>query len=329
MKTVLLAVATLAGFSSGLLAQTQDFGTAPDHWAIDFPKTDFSQTEVHFREITTVIRRDQIPAIHEPRFIAAEAERRLDAREPVLTVEIDGAVPRAYPIRYLMFHEIVNDVVEAVPLAVTYCPLCNSAMVFDRRVADQVLRFGVSGKLRNSDMIMYDLETQSFWQQAVGRGLVGSYAGNAMRPLPAWMESWAEFTARNRDGLVMDAPMSAPYGRNPYVGYDTQDRPYAQFYTGENPPHDIPALMRVVRVGDRAWTLARLQEAAPLTEAGGTIFWTKGQASAMDTGQIAQGRDVGSIRVKDATTGADLPHDVLFAFAFHAFWPDGEWMLGP
>ena len=327
MKILSLAFATLVGLSTVVSAQTQDFGTAPEHWKFDFPKTDFTNTNVHFNEITTVIRRDQIPAIHDVRYIEGRAETRLDAREPVLTVEIDGTEPRAYPIRYLMFHEIANDVVGGVPIAVTYCPLCNSAMVFDRRIADQTVSFGVSGKLRSSDMVMYDLETQSFWQQAVGEGIVGAYAGTQLTQLPAWMESWAEFTARNPGGLVMDAPMSAPYGRNPYVGYDTQDRPYAQFYSGENPPHDIPALMRVVRVGDRAWTLGRLQEAAPVTEAGVTITWTEGQASAMDTSQIADGREVGTIRVKDATTGADLPHDVMFAFAFHALWPAGEWML--
>ena len=86
-------------------------------------------------------------------------------------------------------------------------------------------------------------------------------------------------------------------------------------------------LMRVVRVGDRAWTFSRLREAGQLTEAGVTITWEAGQASALDAGQVAQGRDVGNVRVRDAQ-GRDVPHDVLFAFAFHVFWPEGEWMLG-
>ena len=328
MKRLCLALMIALGLRSPALAQKADLGTAPSHWRAEFPLTDFDRSNVHFSEILSVIGRDQILAVQTVTFLSGSDETRLDPREPVLTVQMEGAAPRAYPIRYLMFHEIANDVVAGVPIAVTYCPLCNSGMVFDRRVQGQVLSFGVSGKLRNSDMVMYDLETESFWQQAVGEGIVGQFAGAQLTQIPAWMESWAEFTARAPDGLVMDAPLQTAYGRNPYVGYDSQDRPYATFYTGDNPPHGIPALMRVVRVGDRAWTLARLQQTTPLTEAGVTITWTEGQASAMDTSQISEGREVGSIRVRDAKTSADLPHDVLFAFAFHAFWPDGQWMLG-
>jgi len=300
----------------------------PNFWRYEFPKNDFSNSTIDLLEITTVISRDQISAVHDVEYLAVGKETTIPDREPVLTVEIPGAAPRAFPIRYLMFHEIANDTVGGVPIAVTYCPLCNTGMVFDRRVDGQTLSFGVSGKLRHSNLIMYDLETETFWQQAVGDGVVGQFAGKKLTQLPAWMESWAEFKDRNPDGMVMRAPTrAAPYGQNPYGGYDSLDRPYAQFYNGEDPPYDIPALMRVVRVGDRAWTLDRLQKEAPVKEAGVIISWADGQASAMDTRRIADGRNVGTIRVKDAASGKDLPHDVMFAFAFHAFWPDGTWML--
>ena len=213
-----------------------------------------------------------------------------------------------------------------VPVAVTYCPLCNSGLVFDRRVNGELRTFGVSGKLRNSDMVMFDRETESWWQQAVGLGIVGEHTGDMLLQLPAWMESWDEFKTRNPDGLVMGEPnWPWRYGRNPYVGYDTSRRPF--LYSGEQPPHGIPSLARVVRVGARAWTLERLREEIVITEAGVTISWTAGQASALDSSHIGEGRDVGTIRVKDAD-GVDVPHDMLFAFAFDAFWPDGEWMLG-
>ena len=213
-----------------------------------------------------------------------------------------------------------------VPVAVTYCPLCNSGLVFDRRVNGELRTFGVSGKLRNSDMVMFDRETESWWQQAVGLGIVGEHTGDMLLQLPAWMESWDEFKTRNPDGLVMGEPnWPWRYGRNPYVGYDTSRRPF--LYSGEQPPHGIPSLARVVRVGARAWTLERLREEIVITEAGVTISWTAGQASALDSSNIGEGRDVGTIRVKDAD-GVDVPHDMLFAFAFDAFWPDGEWMLG-
>ena len=328
-----LALMLFAILSFATPMAAQDYGSAPRHWSSAFPMADFSKTIVPFVEINTVIGRDQIPAVDEVNYRWVRDEDRLEPREPVLTLELDGAEPRAFPIRYLMFHEIANDVINGVPVAVTYCPLCNSGMIFDRRVthdgAERTVSFGVSGKLRNSDMVMYDRETESFWQQAVGEGIVGESAGAELTQLPGWMESWGEYAARNPEGLVMEAPRRASrYGRNPYVGYDSQNRPYAQFYSGENPPHDIPALMRVVRVGERAWPISRLQEVSEVTEQGVRITWNAGQASAMDSGIIAEGKDVGTIRVFDAESGENVPHDVIFAFAFHAFWPEGEWMLG-
>jgi hypothetical protein len=247
-------------------------------------------------------------------------------REPVITLEIEGEVPRAYPIRYLTWHEIVNDVVGGIPVAVTFCPLCNSGITFDRRIAQGTLSFGVSGKLRNSDMIMYDRETESWWQQAIGEAIVGDLTGTELQTLPSWMESWDAFAARNPNGLVMEQPaFRREYGANPYVRYDSSHRPF--LYSGEMPPHQIPPLARVVRVGDQAWPLTRLSEEGSITENGITFCWNEGQASALDDARIGVGKEVGNVRVRDAT-GQDIAHDVMFAFAFHAFWPEGEWMLG-
>ena len=124
----------------------------------------------------------------------------------------------------------------------------------------------------------------------------------------------------------MDQPDTGRnYGANPYVRYDSSDRPF--LYSGELPPHGIPPLARVVRVGDAAWPMTRIAEAGQITEDGVTFTWTAGQASALDTRDIGPGRDVGIVRVRDAA-GNDLAHDVMFAFAYHAFWPDGAWMIG-
>ncbi|MDQ2088291.1 DUF3179 domain-containing protein [Marimonas arenosa] len=300
----------------------------PAFWRHEWPQTDFTVTSVD--SWTEILSggpgKDGIPALNDPAFVPVARETRIDPREPVIAVELPGERPRAYPIRYLTWHEIVNDRVGEVPVAVTFCPLCNSALTFDRRVRGQVLRFGVTGKLRNSDMVMYDVETQSWWQQALGQGIVGEMTGVTLTPLPSWMESWDGFRSRNPDGLVMDEPAHArAYGRNPYRGYDSSARPF--LYSGETPPHGIDPLVRVVRVGDRAWPLARLRQAGRIEEAGVTLSWQAGQASALDTARIGQGRDVGGVRVRDGQ-GRDIAHDVLFAFAFHAFWPDGTWMLG-
>lgn len=299
----------------------------PAQWRHEWPRTDFSRSTIDFVEVISGgPPKDGIPAIWEPSHIPVEKETRLDDLEPVLTYEHPGERARAYPIRYLMWHEIVNDTVGDMPIALTYCPLCNSAMLFDARVDGVHHTFGVSGKLRHSDMIMYDRETESWWQQAIGQGIVGDHAGAQLTALPGWMESWAAFRARNPDGLIMDEPdWRRAYGQNPYIGYDSAMRPF--LYSGEDPPHGIPPLMRVVRVDDRAWTYQRLREAGTITEAGVTITWTAGQASALDSRSIAEGRDVGTVRVRDAQ-GRDVPHDIPFAFAFHAFFPSGIWMLG-
>ena len=299
----------------------------PSFWKHEWKKTNFDITSVEswVEILSGGPPKDGIPAIYDPKFIKAGEETRIKGREPVLTVEIGGAVPRAYPIRYLTWHEIVNDMVGGVPVAVTFCPLCNSGMVFDRRIKQGALTFGVSGKLRNSDMVMYDHETESWWQQAVGEAIVGDLTGTQLTQLPAWMESWDQFRARNPQGLVMAQPdFPRRYGHNPYGGYDSASRPF--LYSGENPPHGIPPLVRVVRVGNRAWPLTRVRDEGGVREAGVTISWQAGQASALDAGVIAKGKDVGTVRVRDAK-GRDVPHDVMFAFAFHAFWPQGKWML--
>jgi len=301
---------------------------SPEFWSFEWPNTDFDKTSVeNWVEILSGgPSKDGIPALDDPEFVAVADKTDLTPREPVITLEIEGEVPRAYPIRYLAWHEIVNDVVGGVPVAVTFCPLCNSGITFDRRIAQGTLSFGVSGKLRNSDMIMFDRETESWWQQAIGEAIVGDLTRTELQTLPSWMESWEAFTTRNPEGIVMQQPaFSRDYGANPYVRYDSSHRPF--LYSGEMPPHDIPALARVVRVGDQAWPLTRLSDEGSLTENGITFSWSEGQASALDTAAIGQGKEVGNVRVRNAA-GQDLAHDVMFAFAFHAFWPEGEWMIG-
>jgi hypothetical protein len=299
----------------------------PASWAEEWPRTDFTR---HSVDLTGILSggppRDGIPALDAPAFVPVAQKTGLPDREPVLTLEL-GREVRVYPIRYLMWHEIANDMVAGVPVAVTFCPLCNTAMVFDRRVGGRTLSFGVTGKLRASDMVMYDRESESWWQQALGEGIVGEMAGVRLTQLPAVMESWGQLRARHPGAQVMATPAwPRSYGANPYAGYDSLDQPF--LYTGEPPPHGIAPLARVVRVGARAWPLERLRAAGRLAEAGVVLTWEEGQASALDTGILARGQEVGTVRVTDAA-GRPVVHDMPFAFAFHAFHPQGTWMLGP
>jgi Protein of unknown function (DUF3179) len=315
LRALLLALL----LASPVAAQDNPFAPA-------WPATDFSRLTIDLAEVMSGgPPRDGIPAITGPVMIPATAETRLDPREPVLVWLPATGPARAYPIRYLMWHEIVNDAAAGQHAAITFCPLCNTGIVFDPVVAGRVLDFGVSGLLRHSDMIMYDRQTDSWWQQATGEGIAGTHAGQRLVPLLSWMESWESFAAAHPDGLVMDAPdFPRAYGLNPYQGYDS-GRPF--LYAGDFPDNGLDPVSRVVRVGDRAWPLARLAAAGRIEEAGLTLTWTAGQASALDTARIGEGREVGNIRVRDAA-GRDVIHDIPFAFAFHAFHPEGEWMLG-
>jgi hypothetical protein len=258
--------------------------------------------------------------------MVAVADAIIPATEPVITLELAGQAPRAYPLRYMTWHEIVNDYVGDIPFTVTFCPLCNSAIVFDRRVQGQVLDFGVTGQLRNSDMVMYDRQTFTWWQQVVGQGIVGELTGVELTVFPSWMESFADFQARNPTGVVMDEPKySRPYGNNPYREYDSSARPF--LFNGEFPPHGIEPLAHVVRVEDRAWPLSRFSgDVREIKEAGITLTWEGEQASALDQTSIANSLKIAAIRTRD-DAGNDIAHDVMFAFAFHAFWPEGVWMI--
>lgn len=294
-------------------------------WKHVWKQTDFTKTSIDFK---TVLQggpgKDGIPSLSDPEMMTVASNTDLAANEPVMTVEIEGHPARAYPIRYLMWHEIVNDSVGQIPFAVTFCPLCNSGVVFDRRLDGKTYSFGVSGLLRNSDMIMFDRETESWWQQFTGEAIVGDLIGKSLIKIPGWMESWDTFKTRNPDGLVQAEPKARRnYGQNPYAGYDT-GRPF--LYNGENPPFGINPLARVIVIENQAWPLERIKNAGSVTENGYTISWVSGTASALDKRNIASGRDVGAIRVRDGS-GNDVVHDVAFAFAFHAFHPTGEWML--
>lgn len=309
-----------------ILSATAAFAD-PRFWQDEFPETDFSKTSLEsWLEIRSGgVGKDGIPVLDYVDMITF-ADANIPATEPVITLELAGQAARAYPLRYMTWHEIVNDFVGDIPFTVTFCPLCNSAIVFDRRAQGQVLDFGVTGQLRNSDMVMYDRQTFTWWQQAVGQGIVGELTGVELTVFPSWMESFADFQARNPAGVVMAEPQyPRPSGNNPYRGYDSSARPF--LFNGEFPPHGIEPLARVVRVGDRAWPLSRFSDGiTEIKEAGITLTWEGDQASALDQTSIATSRKIATIRTRD-NTGNDIAHDVMFAFAFHAFWPDGVWMV--
>ena len=192
--------------------------------------------------------KDGIPAIDDPRFVSAEeAADWLAPQEPVVLLAVSGEA-KAYPLQILTWHEIVNDEVGGVAVAVTFCPLCYSAVAFRRTLDGRPLTFGVSGFLRHSDLVMYDRETESLWQQLTGEAIVGALTGEALEVLPAQLVSFAQFREAHPEAPVLsrETGHARPYGRNPYAGYDEVGKPPFLFAG----PYDkrLPPMEKVVAV---------------------------------------------------------------------------------
>lgn len=212
-------------------------------------KTNFKRRTVRLDELGQSVPRDAISAISNPTFTSLmNLTVGIDPREPVIVVEVNGDA-RAYPLDILLQHEIVNDDIGGLPVVITYCPLCNSALAFERTVNGTVREFGVSGFLRKSDLVMYDNVTETMWQQITGEGLVGDDAGLWLVALPVQTVSFETFADRFKDGLVLDRPeiTDFDYDTVPYPGYDSPeiDKPFLFF---EIPDRRIHVVERVSAV---------------------------------------------------------------------------------
>ena len=278
--------------------------------------TDFSISAVSFDEILSGgPPKDGIPSIDDPKFINVEdADDWIGALEPIIQVSINQEV-KGYPIQILTWHEIVNDTVGGVPVVVTFCPLCNTAIAFERTVDSQVLDFGTTGRLRFSNLIMYDRQTETWWQQGTGEGIVGSLTGTQLEFVPAAMISWEEFKNANPDSLVLSRETGhlRSYGRNPYVGYDDINNP-PFLYQGPATPGQLPPVARVLALefdGEAAaYPYQILSDVNVVNDRVGdqdvVIFWAPGTASALDTSAIEEGRDVGSAIAYDRNIDGQL-----------------------
>lgn len=276
---------------------------APPGAAREF-KTDFSRHTVPYTEILAGgPPKDGIPAIDAPQFVnASDADGWLEAVEPVVLVQAGGEA-RAYPIQILMWHEIVNDTVGDVPLAVTFCPLCNTAIAFERRLDGRELDFGTTGRLRYSNLIMYDRQTETWWQQATGAAIAGELAGAQLAFHPASIVAWEEFRAAFPDGIVLsrETGYQRSYGENPYLGYDNVNNP-PFLYRGPQTPGALPATARVLTIEAGGEAVAYPYEALALVgvinDTVGVqdvvVLWAPGTASALDAGTVAGGRAVGT-----------------------------------
>jgi hypothetical protein len=271
----------------------------PAYW----PDTDFTIHSVDYGEIMSGgPPPDGIPAIDDPVFESVnEADEWLGEDWPVMLFELNGDA-RAYPLAILIHHEIVNDVVADRPVAVTFCPLCNATIAFDRILPDgTLLDFGTTGNLRNSDLVMYDRQTKSWWQQFTGEAIVGELTGTQLEFLPSQIIAWSDFKTSHPDGKVLsrETGSNRPYGLNPYSGYDSiNNSPF--LYEGDLDGR-LPPVERVVAIQlggiDVAYPFTVLSEILVVNdEVAGVpvvVFWKEGTRTTFGNSD----RDVGSTGV--------------------------------
>jgi hypothetical protein len=268
-------------------------------------------------DLTSVLSPDSIPSIDNPEFVSSDqAAAWLASEEPVAVLEIKRDA-RAYPLQIMTWHEIVNDVVGGTPVAVTYCPLCNSALAYPRTVGNRVLEFGTSGSLYNSALVMYDRQTESLWLHFEGVAIEGPLEGTRLEFIPVQILSFEQFRDEHPDGRVLSrgTGFSRAYGQNPYEFYDTAGSPQRRGRAGIGSQRPflfeaeldgrMHALARVVgvEIGGEAVAVpydllaAGARAAAVHATIGGqdiVVFWQAGVRSALDNPQISLGRDVGS-----------------------------------
>ncbi len=248
---------------------------------------------------------DGIPPIDEPSFEIASEIDWLDPLEPVLSLTV-GDDTRAYPLQVMTWHEIVNDTVGGKPLAVTYCPLCNSGVAFEREVDGEVLTFGTSGRLFQDNLVMYDRQSESLWPQLTGEASIGVRTGEQLIAIPLGTVPWSDFAAANPEAMVLskDTGFDRPYGQNPYVGYDQPD---GDLLFDLEADLDARLLIKERVIGlsgtssNVAYVRAALVDADPVEvdlDGDTVLLWhTPGQNSALDTAEISEGNDVGTVGV--------------------------------
>lgn len=259
--------------------------------------------------------RDGIPAIDRPAYIPARETRYLKDTDLVLGVIYNG-VARAYPLRVLVWHEIVNTHFDGAPVVVTFCPLCGTGLAFAAVMDDKPLDFGVSGLLHNSDLLMYDRQTESLWSQIPGRAVTGKMAGKSLQRLAVVHLPWQDWRRQHPDSQVLSSNtgFNRDYSRDPYQGYDRTERLF------------FPVSKSGQRYSSKTWVLglesngvSKVWPFPELAKTRGTIVDTfAGQPVEI---QYDAAQETASAHDAD---GNLLPAVRAYWFAWYGFYPNTE-----
>ncbi len=269
-------------------------------------RTDLSKKSIRLAELTPGgPPKDGIPAIRDPKFASIDsASAWLDPAEPVQVVRHAGNV-RVYPLQVLIWHELVNDRIGDLPVLVSFCPLCNAAVAFDRRVDGQAAEFGVSGLLRHSDLVMFDRRTDSLWQQLTGEAIVGAHTGKRLAILASQVIPFQTAVENYPDALVLgrDTGHKRPYGANPYEQYETRGRTiFPVNYKKSRMIKPLERLLAFQLEGKpRAYLVRQLREHPVLNRGKGAsayvVFYQPEMRTALGARRIAESNRVGAAAV--------------------------------
>ena len=259
--------------------------------------------------------RDGIPSIDKPYYLAPDKAHYLNDSDLVLGIVHNG-IARAYPVRILVWHEIVNSEFDGEPVVITFCPLCGTGLAFSAVVDRRIFDFGVSGLLHKSDLLMYDRQTDSLWSQIPGRAVTGDMAGKELRRLPVVHLSWKDWQERypNSQVLSNNTGFSRDYRRDPYAGYDRTERLF------------FPVSKSDRRYSSKTWVLG-------LESNGISKVWpfpelAKTTGTIVDTfaGQPVEIRFNAAQQTASAydPDGNLLPAVRAYWFAWYGFYPDTE-----
>lgn len=256
--------------------------------------------------------KDGIPAIQEPNFETALESGWLNDDDLVAGVDYNG-IQKAYPIRILVWHEVVNDEIKGIPFLVSYCPLCGSVLVFSRKFGERTLTFGVSGLLYQSDVLFYDHQTESLWSQLEMKAVTGLMMGAKLKMLPYSLVTWKEWRTKHPETLVLsrDTGYSREYNRDPYAGYESSKSIYFPIKHDSDRFHPKEKVIVVIS--------GNVAKAYPFSELKNLKTPLKDRVDGKDI--LLTFKDGNFLGVKDES-GNRVESFVSYWFAWYTFRPD-------
>jgi hypothetical protein len=264
--------------------------------------------------------KDGIPSIDNPKFESASDAKKWMRESDLVFGVVHKGEDRAYPQRILVWHEIVNDKISGDPILVTYCPLCQSAIAFERKIDGTEVEFGVSGKLYNSNLVMYSrinekFKTESLWTQVGGEAIVGDLTGKELKKISLDTVTWKDWLAKHPDTKVLsrDTGVVRDYDSDPYGDYYTRKGVFAPLENSDDRLFE-KAIVFGIEIGEKskAYPEEELKKNPKFTD-----------ELARKKLQVTRNSD-GSVRIKNLTDGSEIIPEIGFWFAWAAFHPETE-----